>query len=467
MASAQGGVGVPTKDTGEAAPATVETTYPAQEDGSATANGEGTQPTVLSTYPAHPDDDVEEESDMDESRGVYKAVSRGGNDGPSTTAWVVPKAGNTRKAQQGMGQGSLPAMSNGTAEGAVVGPIGLAKSITFKPMQGFPRGEASASFMQHLREGHASYHPDCWECTTAKMQETKVPFGPSKGAQEIQEAGWRLAMDFKGPLKPDLYGNIWQQQIVETQSRYGGVYGLPSKHAEGSVKGTLLFLAELRRVSKSNMDIASVHSDGGTEFTGALSKYCLEHGIRKTDSGRYRPELNRIAENRIKAGYQRVRAMLGTCTGGADYYDELAGPALQRANFLINRVPWTTGTDPYKALRGAAYQRDSRDHIFGCLIAPLIPKEIRANSLAPVAKIGVYLGSSEKTPGAIILAPITFDYEHKRWVLHAPEEATSYKAFDSIFPLRLLPTAGGRTLGQFMEGIIPLHKQARYRRGSR
>ena len=213
---------MPTKDTGEAAPATVETTYPAQEDGSATANGEGTQPTVLSTYPAHPDDDVEEESDMDESQGVYKAVSRGGNDGPSTTAWVVPKAGNTRKAQQGMGQGSLPAMSNGTAEGGVVDPIGLAKSIIFEPLQGFPRGEASASFMQHLREGHASYHPDCWECTTAKMQETKVPFGPSKGAQEIQEAGWRLAMDFKGPLKPDLYGNIWQQQIVETQSRYGG-----------------------------------------------------------------------------------------------------------------------------------------------------------------------------------------------------------------------------------------------------
>ena len=115
------------------------------------------------------------------------------------------------------------------------------------------------------------------------MQETKVPFGPSKGAQEVQEAGWRLAMDFKGPLKPDLYGNIWQQQIVETQSRYGGVYmyGLPSKHAEGSVKGMLLFLANLRRVSKSNMDIASVYSDGGSELTGALSKYCLEQDIRK------------------------------------------------------------------------------------------------------------------------------------------------------------------------------------------
>ena len=110
-----------------------------------------------------------------------------------------------------------------------------------------------------------------------------------------------------------------------------------------------------------------------------------------------------------------LSAMLGTCTGGADYYDELAGPALERANFLINRVPWTTGTDPYKALSGGTHQRDSRDHIFGCLIAPLIPKEIRANSLAPVAKIGVYLGSSEKTPGAIesiILAQITFDYGH-------------------------------------------------------
>ncbi len=83
-------------------------------------------------------------------------------------------------------------------------------------------------------------------------------------------------MDFKGPLKSDIYGNIWQQQIVETQGRYGASYGLPSKHAEGVAKGMLLFLrvAELRRISKTNMDIASVHSDGGdsgSEFTGALS----------------------------------------------------------------------------------------------------------------------------------------------------------------------------------------------------
>ena len=63
------------------------------------------------------------------------------------------------------------------------------------------------------------------------------------------------------------------------------------------MKGMLLFLANLRRVSKSNMDIASVHSDGGSEFTGALSKYCLEQGIRKTDSGRYRPELYRAQRN--------------------------------------------------------------------------------------------------------------------------------------------------------------------------
>ena len=144
-----------------------------------------------------------------------------------------------------------------------------------------------------------------------------MPFGPSKGAQEVQEAGWRLAMDFKGPLKPDLYGSIWQQQIVETQSRYGGVYGLPSKHAEGSVKGMLLFLANLRRVSKSNMDIASVHSDGGSEFTGALSKYCLEQGIRKTDSGvvtisaRAQPNSGEPDQDGIPEGAGNARNMHG------------------------------------------------------------------------------------------------------------------------------------------------------------
>ena len=33
---------------------------------------------VLTTYPAHPDDEMEEESDMDESQGVSKGASRGG-----------------------------------------------------------------------------------------------------------------------------------------------------------------------------------------------------------------------------------------------------------------------------------------------------------------------------------------------------------------------------------------------------
>ena len=69
--------------------------------------GEATPPKVLTTYPAHPDGDMEEESDMDESQGVSKGVSRGGEDGPSTTAWVVPKAGSTRKAHLGMGWGRV------------------------------------------------------------------------------------------------------------------------------------------------------------------------------------------------------------------------------------------------------------------------------------------------------------------------------------------------------------------------
>jgi len=45
-------------------------------------------------------------------------------------------------------------------------------------------------------------------------------------------------------------------------------------------------------------------------------------------------------------------------------------------------------------------------------------------------------------------------------VLYAPEDATSYKAFDSIFPLRLLPIEGGRTLDKFMESILPWHTQS-------
>ena len=50
---------------------------------------------------------------------------------------------------------------------------------------------------------------------------------------------------------------------------------------------------------------------------------------------------------RIKTLLGRMYANLHTALGENDYYDELAGVALQHANHLINVVPWTNEECPY------------------------------------------------------------------------------------------------------------------------
>ena len=59
--------------------------------------------------------------------------------------------------------------------------------------------------------------------------------------------------------------------IVELKSKWAAYQGLPTKHSEGSLKGLLHFWGQLKRLTKSEKPIKSLHSDNGKEFMGLLT----------------------------------------------------------------------------------------------------------------------------------------------------------------------------------------------------
>ena len=83
---------------------------------------------------------------------------------------------------------------------------------------------------------------------------------------------------------------------------------------------------------------------------GDLDEFLLSLGVTRTHTGGYAAKYNVIVEQRIKILLGRMRANLHTALGENDYYDELAGVALQHANHLINVVPWTNEKCPHEAL---------------------------------------------------------------------------------------------------------------------
>ena len=266
-----------------------------------------------------------------------------------------------------------------------------------------------------------------------------------------------MAGDMKGPLRPDINGNMWHLVLVDMDSKQGYVHSLPSKHSGGVKIGVQKFWATLKKTTGSAMDISLFHSDDGKEFMGELDDFLLTMGVTRTNTGGYAAKYNVIVEQRIKTLLGRMRANLSMALGENDYYEELAGEALKHANHLINVIPWTNDKCPYETLTGKSYVMDNADRVFGCLVLMYIKKELRRSATTPVATMGIYVGRADEVPGGIRVVPIGYDAGVNRWVLDKPIVSLDYKVYEGFFPLRTQPKETGRTLtlDQFMESTQP------------
>ena len=187
--------------------------------------------------------------------------------------------------------------------------------------------------------------------------------------------GFAAACDFWGPTDPDVSGNRWHMLIVELKSKWAAYQGLPTKHSEGALKGLLHFWGQLKRLTKSEKPIKSLHSDSGKEFMGAIDKHCLALGISRTTTGGYNAKKNIIVENRNKTAGERLRKCLATATGGSSYWAELTGPCMAHAIRLINIMDWANGNNPHLAITGEKYGADKTLQPFGCMVLTYIYSE--------------------------------------------------------------------------------------------
>ena len=309
----------------------------------------------------------------------------------------------------------------------------------------------------HRRQGHAHNPHGCIDCQMGKMQARKTPFNTPTDTISSAPAGFRIAGDMKGPLRPDVNGNMWHLVLVDMDSKQGYIHSLPSKHSAGAKLGVQKFWATLKKTTGSEMGISLFHSDDGKEFMGDLDEFLLSMGVTRTNTGGYAAKYNVIVEQRIKTLLGRMRANLHMALRENDYYEELAGAALQHANHLVNVIPWTNGKCPHETLTGKPYVMDKADSVFGCLVLMYIKKELRRSASTPVATMGIYVGRADDVPGGIWVVPIGYDAAVNRWVLDKPTISVDHKLYEGFFPLRTQPKEAGRTrtLDEFMESTQP------------
>ena len=103
--------------------------------------------------------------------------------------------------------------------------------------------------------------------------------------------------DFSGPHEPDVDGNDQAYVGVEMEHGYGYVGLQESRSSRQTLDSMLSFESELKQVSRDvGSGIVAHHDDDDKSFRGEVERYGLEHGLKDTTTGGYRPNANSTCE---------------------------------------------------------------------------------------------------------------------------------------------------------------------------
>ncbi|CAI7932456.1 unnamed protein product [Closterium sp. NIES-54] len=192
--------------------------------------------------------------------------------------------------------------------------------------------------------------------------------------------------------------------LVDDHSWYSTIFFL---HTKDQVPAVVINWAEHCR-NHFKRPIGCLHSDGGGEFiNNTLATFCTLHGIQQTSTLPHSPQLNGIAEIRIREITKIARCLIAQ----ASTPPSLWSYALLHAVLLLNlcshpQHPSSSPTELWsKAKPDAAGLR-----VWGCKSFVLIPPADRsraAGKLAPHALECVYLGHNRDSPGYLFLHPPT------------------------------------------------------------
>lgn len=139
--------------------------------------------------------------------------------------------------------------------------------------------------------------------------------------------------------------------------------------------------------------------------------------------------------------HQSFRTLLLRATGGNTYYEQLWGSGLQCANQIINCSQWSDRESPVSVLTQKSTPQNPDRHPFGSYCLFKIPKELRTGKWQPNSEKGIWVGNSSDVSHGHLVVPIAWDSVTLTWTLYPTVTATTVIVYDSIFPLRMGPSA--------------------------
>jgi transposase InsO family protein len=179
--------------------------------------------------------------------------------------------------------------------------------------------------------------------------------------------------DFAGPFRTASRGGArYAQIVIDSATEVASIIAHPSKESQNAKAGLEYFNKTVGR--PLGLNIQSVRSDCGGEFTKDFDAICDELGIVHQRSPPYSQQYNGKAERLLQTLIQHASCMLQH----AKLPQSLWGEALNTACYLYNRSPHSSlgGKTPFEAITGA---KPSIKHlrVFGALCFLHVPKDRR------------------------------------------------------------------------------------------
>ena len=320
--------------------------------------------------------------------------------------------------------------------------------------------QAKDSAQVHACKCHLPHDPKCKVCIMARMR--AAPASKREDRYDIGsgEQGYCIGIDYAGPLNPDVDGNTYFLQGVETaHTNYGMIQLTKDRTSANAAHAVKEMIRDIKHAGPNPKEVVRIHSDQDTSFAGELEKELLDKQVRQTNTGGHRPTNNSRTEKRIGLVLYALRAMLYTATGGTDYYEQLWGPAVVLANAAVNRATWSDGSSPYTTRVGQEYEYSDRDHVFGAGCVYWLKKEHRPTKLTMPGQEGIWIGRSTTTPDADLVVPIKWEGSSNSYKLGRTVTVAKAVVDNTYYPLRAGPDADTAACTDFESFMQVFHHQ--------
>ena len=230
-------------------------------------------------------------------------------------------------------------------------------------------GLTQAAKREHERNGHMPAHPECEICIRAKMISRPAKKLSRKHVKNRDRPGL-FSADLIGPMPMSIHGHQYILNVVENKTRYSMISTIPNKESDTVYES-------MKRMFAQN-EIKHLHTDGGGEFKGEVSKWLLSRNVSRSEGARHNHSQNSIVERRNRTLCGTMRCLLL----GANAPDQLWDTAAHRANTLINR---TSRKIPGFAKKVSPYFAKNKRHVenkdppFGSKVFYYVPESVRDN----------------------------------------------------------------------------------------